>query len=218
MPTRGKVRIVAHRRRREGRTDFRHRLALVKSGKPRLVVRKSVNSMTVQIMKHDSKGDRAMVSVSSRNLTKFGLESPRGNIPTAYLTGFLCGTMAKKNGVKEAVLDIGLQASTKGSRIYGALKGCIDAGVEVPHSADILPPDERIRGLHIEQYSESQGKKVEVAKIFDQVKNSISSGSSKPTKSAKSKPAAKPRKAAKPTKPAKPKPAAKPGAKKAAAK
>jgi large subunit ribosomal protein L18 len=189
MPTRGKVRIVAHRRRREGRTDFRQRLALVKSGKPRFVVRKTVNSMTCQFVKHDSKGDMTVVSVSSRNLPGLGWKGSPGNIPAAYLTGFLCGIQARKSGLKEAVLDIGLQTSTKGSRIYGALKGAVDAGIAIPHSEDILPPIERIRGVHIEQFSESVGKKREVASNFDAVKKAIESGS-KPSKPA-TKPAAK---------------------------
>lgn len=171
--TRGKVRIIAHRRRREGRTDYRQRLALIKSEKPRFVVRRSVNSLTCQFIQHDSKGDRTLISVSSRNLDNFGWVGPRGNLPGAYLTGLLCGSLATRKGVKKAVLDIGLHASTKGSRIYSALKGCLDAGIDIPHSADILPPVERMRGLHIESYSE---KRKEVAKIFDEVKKHILSG------------------------------------------
>ena len=194
MPTRGKVRIISHRRRREGRTDFRSRLALVKSGKPRFIVRKSVNAVTCQVMNHDPKGDRAVVSVSTKNLADFGWKGATGNIPAAYLTGFLCGTIAKKSGVKAAVLDLGLQTSTKGSRLYGALKGALDAGINIPHSEDVLPPIERVRGQHIEQYSESQGKKKAVSTEFDSVKKSIESDKSKKettTKKAAKKPVKK---------------------------
>ena len=190
MPTRGKVRIVPQRRRREGRTDYRHRLAMVKSGKPRFVIRKSVNSMTCQFIEHDSKGDRTLVTVSSSNLPALGWKGSIGNIPAAYLTGLLCGIKAKKSGIKEAVLDIGLHTSTKGSRLYSALKGAVDAGIGIPHSDEIFPPEERIRGKHIEQHAESMGKKLQVSSLFDQVKKKIESGQS-PIKSAAKKPVPK---------------------------
>ena len=173
--TRGKVRVIGHRRRREQRTDYRHRLALLKSGKPRLIIRRSVNSITCQIAEHNAKGDRSLVTVTSRELDKFGWKGRKGNLPGAYLTGMLCGIEAKKKGVKNAVLDTGLHTSTKGSRIYGALKGVLDAGIDVPHSPDVLPPIERIRGLHIEEYSKSKGKLAGVSGMFDDVKLKLSS-------------------------------------------
>jgi len=146
--------IMPHRRRREQRTDYRQRLRLLKSRKPRLVVRASVNSITCQIVSHDSKGDRTLVSASSLELKKHGWKGHTGNLPAAYLTGFLCGQKAKKHKVKEAVLDMGLHISVKGSRIYASLKGAIDSGLDIPHSADILPPEDRIKGEHISKYAE----------------------------------------------------------------
>jgi large subunit ribosomal protein L18 len=41
-------------------------------------------------------------------------------------------------------LDIGLHVPSKGTRVFAALKGVVDAGVEVPYSEDIVPDDERI--------------------------------------------------------------------------
>jgi hypothetical protein len=46
-------------------------------------------------------------------------------------------------------LDIGLNPPIKGSRIYAALKGVVDSGLDIPHSPDILPDDSRISGEHI---------------------------------------------------------------------
>jgi large subunit ribosomal protein L18 len=174
--TRGKVRVIAHRRRRQGRTDYRKRLRLLKSGRPRLVVRKSLNSMSCQVVRHSPKGDSVLVTVTSKRLGKFGWNGTGGNLPGAYLTGLLCGTLAKKQGIGSAVLDTGLQTSTRGSRIYGTLKGALDAGLEVPHSPEVLPPIERIRGLHIEQYAESLGKKSGISKTFDGVRENILKG------------------------------------------
>jgi large subunit ribosomal protein L18 len=188
---RGKVRIIAHRRRRQGRTDYRHRLGLLKSGRPRLVIRKSLNSMTCQIVVHSPGGDRSVATATSRHLDGFGWSGPRGNLPCAYLTGLLCGTLARKEGVKSAVLDSGLHPSTRGSRIYSALKGALDSGLDIPHSPDILPPEERLRGSHIDRYAESQGRKSGMSKRFDMVRVNILEG--RPAK-APSKPAGKPAK------------------------
>ena len=53
---------VPFRRRREGKTDYRKRLKLLLSRKPRLVVRKSLNNIIAQIVEYDEKGDRVVVS------------------------------------------------------------------------------------------------------------------------------------------------------------
>jgi large subunit ribosomal protein L18 len=191
---RGKVRIVAHRRRRLGRTDYRSRLGLLRSGKPRLVIRKGLNSMTCQIVKHSPGGDRSLVTASSQHLRKFGWKGSSGNLPGAYLTGLLCGSLAKKQGIDSAVLDIGLHTSTKGSRIYGSLKGALDAGLQIPHSPDILPTVERLRGSHIEKHVQSSGKKSSMSGMFDEVRANIERGRARrapakkaPTKAAKTK-------------------------------
>ena len=52
-------------------------------------------------------------------------------------------------GHSKAILDIGLAASSRGSRAYAALRGMVEAGLDVPHSEEILPPDERVNGNHI---------------------------------------------------------------------
>ena len=49
----------------------------------------------------------------------------------------------------EAILDIGLAASTSGNRAYAALRGMVEAGMEIPHSEPVLPSDERVNGEHI---------------------------------------------------------------------
>ena len=64
--------------------------------------------------------------------------------------GFAVGKKAIAAGYNTAILDIGLAASTKGNRVYAALKGMIDAGLEIPHGEDVLPSDERIMGSHID--------------------------------------------------------------------
>ena len=136
--------IMPHRRRKEQRTDYHQRLRLLKSGQPRLVVRLSNSSITCQIVLHDPKGDKTIASATSFELRKHGWKGNTGNMPAAYLTGYLCGHKAKKKGTKEAIMDMGLHHSVKGSRIYSALKGAIDAGLTIPHSL-LLRADEVIQ-------------------------------------------------------------------------
>jgi large subunit ribosomal protein L5e len=38
-----------------------------------------------------------------------------------------------------AVLDVGLRRTTTGARVFGALKGAVDAGIFIPHSVKRFP-------------------------------------------------------------------------------
>ncbi|HIH16519.1 MAG TPA: 50S ribosomal protein L18, partial [Candidatus Diapherotrites archaeon] len=103
------------RRRREERTNYKKRLALLKSGKLRLVVRKTNNNSIVQVVKYAQAGDECLVVAQSGELRKLGWTRHTGNLPAAYLTGYLCGKKAKKQSLLEAVLDIGLLTPVHGS-------------------------------------------------------------------------------------------------------
>ncbi|MFW9787096.1 MAG: 50S ribosomal protein L18 [Candidatus Thorarchaeota archaeon] len=140
---------VKFRRRREGKTNYYRRKRLLLSRRPRLVVRKTNTNTIVQVVNASVVGDSTVASAISTELGNHGWEAGTGNIPAAYLTGYLAGLRAKSRGVKEAVLDVGLNPPVKGSRIYAALKGAVDAGLEVPHDPDIIPSDDRISGEHI---------------------------------------------------------------------
>lgn len=143
---------IPFRRRREGKTNYAKRLALLKSGKHRLVFRKSNRHYVVQIIKYNPKGDETIVHVTTKHLKKYGWLG-KSNVPSAYLCGYLAGKMALKLGIKDAVLDIGLLRAVKKSAGFAALKGALDAGLFVPHSNDALPDDARVSGKHIEEYA-----------------------------------------------------------------
>jgi large subunit ribosomal protein L18 len=156
-------RIIHFKRRIRKKTNYVKRLALLKSEKTRLIIRKSLSNISIQFINFKPNGDETIASAVSTELKKFGW-TKTGNIPAAYLTGLLAGKKAKDKNINEAVLDLGLQTSTKGSRLYAALKGVLDSGINVPHSKDILPSEERITGKHISE---------ELAKQFEDVKKKI---------------------------------------------
>ena len=141
------------RRRRSGRTNYAKRRKLIASGSARLVVRPSNKHIAAQIVRAEPLGDHVLASAHSSELKEFGWNAPCGNLPAAYLTGFLAGRRAKAEGVTEAVLDIGLHARGPGSRIFALAKGAIDGGLNLPHDDSALPTTERIHGQHVENYS-----------------------------------------------------------------
>ncbi|MCS7099244.1 MAG: 50S ribosomal protein L18 [Sulfolobales archaeon] len=147
---------VPLKRRREGKTNYYRRYRMIKSGqRVRAVVRKTNNYIIVQIVEFAPKGDITRVAAHSKELSKFGWRGDYNNTPAAYLTGLLAGLKAVKLGIVRAIPDIGLHRPVKGCRIFAAIRGLRDAGVNVPVSDEVIPPDSRVRGEHIVKYAES---------------------------------------------------------------
>lgn len=163
-----KLRFVPYRRKLDGRTNYRKRLKLLVSGTPRLIVRKTNKHTIVQIALYSDKGDRVIVTASSAVLKRLGWNHATGNLPAAYLTGLIAAKAALQKKVDNAIVDLGLQTPTHGSRVYAAIKGAIDAGLKIPCSEDALPSSERISGKHIADY-----KKSDIQKNFEDVKAAI---------------------------------------------
>lgn len=141
------------RRRKAGVTDYHRRLKLLRGQVPRAVVRVSNTRTTCQLVTWAAHGDHVSVNITGTDLVKkYGW--PEGHslksVPASYLVGYAMGKAALASGASEAVLDIGLASNSKGSRVYAALKGMCDAGLEIPHSEDVYPDDERLNGAHID--------------------------------------------------------------------
>jgi large subunit ribosomal protein L18 len=86
------------------------------------------------------------------------------SVSASYLVGFAMGKAAVASGESQAVLDIGLAASTPGGRVFSALKGMVDGGLEIPHGENVLPDESRLSGSHISD---------EVAAALESTKNAI---------------------------------------------
>lgn len=179
---------VSFRRKRVGKTDYRRRVKLLLSRTPRLVVRLGSRNITAQLISYSLKGDRVLASAHSKELGKYGWKGSGSNIPAAYLVGLLCGKRAMEKKQKKAIFDLGFQAPMKGGRIFTALKGALDAGLEIPHAEDALPGEARIRGEHVSKYAgllKGESKKVfseyfkrkldpaELPKHFEKVRKKI---------------------------------------------
>jgi large subunit ribosomal protein L18 len=134
----------SNRRREEGKTNYHRRLRLLKSKKLRVVIRASNNHIIVQIIQSKFGGDKVLVSAHSTELTsKFGWKANTGNVPAAYLTGFLAGLRAKKQNIYHRI------------RVLAAFKGILKSELDVPYKESFFPDDldERITGAQIEKFA-----------------------------------------------------------------
>jgi large subunit ribosomal protein L18 len=141
---------VKSKRHRDGRTDYRRRLKLLKSRKTRIVVRKSLKNIRVQFIGYYPQGDKVLASAISNELIKnYGWKYSTSTTSAAYLTGILAGKKANDIGIKEGILDIGRYRPSTGNKMFAALKGVLDAGIECPHDDTKIPTEDRILGKHL---------------------------------------------------------------------
>ena len=160
------MKVIAKQRRIEGKTNYLKRKRLLEGRKPRIAVRKTNRYIIIQYIDSKFAQDKIAASANSKDLLDYGwLERKTGclkSLGAAYLTGFLFGSKLKKLGLdkEEAILDTGLTRSTKGSRIYSAAKGIIDAKIKLNCSPEVFPEERRIKGENIKEF-------------FDKVKENI---------------------------------------------
>ena len=158
---------VPYRRRREHKTDYKARRILATSGSPRFVVRLSGSNILIQIVRSEVEGDHLLTQTSSAELAKrFGWLGGRKNTPAAYLLGLIAGRKAMNGGIEAAILDLGLKRPTRGSRLFAAVKGALDAGLKVPCDGDIMPGADRIEGAAIAEYARGLEDPLEYERRF----------------------------------------------------
>jgi large subunit ribosomal protein L18 len=161
-------RIVKVRRRRENKTDYTARINLLKSGTDRLIVRKTNRYILMQVAKSSQAQDTVNFGTSSKELLKFGLSEKGGvslkSISAAYLAGYLMGTKMKKAKINTAIADFGLARSTKGNRLYAALKGVVDSGVALSCDAKMFPSPERLAGKDMKNKIDIEAIKLKIQK------------------------------------------------------
>ncbi|KAL6189468.1 hypothetical protein ACLB2K_040857 [Fragaria x ananassa] len=128
--------------------------------KYRFVVRFTNKDIVAQIISSTISGDLVLASAYSHELPRYGLHVGLTNYAASYCTGLLLArrTLKKLEMDEEyegnleatgedfsvepgenrrpfrALLDVGLVRTTTGNRVFGALKGALDGGIDVPHS------------------------------------------------------------------------------------
>lgn len=140
-----------------------------KTPKYRFVVRHSNKDITCQIFSADMTHDVCFLAAYSHELPRYGVKVGLTNYAAAYCTGLLLARRVNKKlgldytGAKEvdgalfqveanpegkapfkALMDVGLRRTTTGAKIFGALKGASDGGLDIPHN------DRRFPGTKLE--------------------------------------------------------------------
>lgn len=134
--------------------------------KYRFIVRFTNKDVICQIAYARIEGDVIVCAAYSHELPRYGVKVGLTNYAAAYCTGLLLARRLLKKfkldsiyvgkeeadgeeyyvedeegqpGAFRAYLDIGLYRTTTGARIFGALKGAVDGGLDIPHSTKRFP-------------------------------------------------------------------------------
>jgi len=133
------------KRRREGKTDYKARIELLKGGIPRIVLRRSNRYFTAQYVKTEEARDKVIDGVNSIILLKYGWpEAQKGSLKSkiaGYLTGFLLGKriIDREGKNVNVIFDTGLSRSTPKSRNYAFAKGLKESGVKIRCDEKMFP-------------------------------------------------------------------------------
>ena len=144
---------VQKRRRREYKTDYLRRLKLLKSGKPRIVFRKTNNYVISQYVVSSEAQDKVEIGFDSRDLLKYGwptaAKGSLKSISASYLLGYLMGKKILKDKKETPIVDFGMIQSIHKTKVFAFIKGLIDSGVEIPSKEEAFPDESRIKGEHM---------------------------------------------------------------------
>ena len=135
------------RRIRDQKTNYNRRKNMLIGHRDFITVQISNENTQVQVLHPELTGDKVIASAHSRFLIEKGWKGSRKNIPAAYLTGYFAGKKALEKGTSSAILYSGRRRYTQ--RMAAALKGVIDAGLEIPADEKTFPTDDRINGEHL---------------------------------------------------------------------
>ena len=138
------------RRKKEGKTDYKLRLKLLKSGLPRIVIRKTNKYFIAQAIESNEARDVVLGGVCSKDLIKNGWDNKFAGslkrVPEGYLTGLL---LAKKWGKGKFIVDLGMARTLHGNRVYAVVNGLVDGGLDIAVNKKVFPSAERISGEHL---------------------------------------------------------------------
>ncbi|OYT34356.1 MAG: 50S ribosomal protein L18 [Candidatus Aenigmarchaeota archaeon ex4484_52] len=139
------------KRHRQGQTNYKKRYLLLLSQIPRFCIRITNTKIIAQLIEYKDYKDKTICSFSSDMLSKYKWIGAHKNIPCAYLTGFVCAKLCLEKNIKKAVVDIGLKKAQKGGRLFGCVKGAIDAGLDLNAKKEMFPKEDILNGKFIKK-------------------------------------------------------------------
>lgn len=134
--------------------------------KYRMIVRFTNKDIICQIAYARIEGDVIVCAAYAHELPRYGVKVGLTNYAASYCTGLLLARRLLKKfemdkiyigcedvtgeeynvediegqpGAFRAYLDVGLARTTTGARVFGAMKGAVDGGIDIPHSNKRFP-------------------------------------------------------------------------------
>lgn len=134
--------------------------------KYRMIVRFTNKDIICQIAYAKIEGDVIICAAYAHELPRYGVKVGLTNYAAAYCTGlllarrvlnkfgldkiyegndnidgdeYLVESQDGQPGAFRCYLDVGLARTTTGARVFGAMKGAVDGGLEIPHSTKRFP-------------------------------------------------------------------------------
>jgi large subunit ribosomal protein L18 len=163
---------IQKRRRREYKTDYLKRLKLLKSGKSRVVFRKTNKYVISQYVSSHEAQDKVEIETNSKELLKKGwpkdFEGSLKSIPASYLTGFLMATKIQKDKKDVPIVDLGMIKTIHKTKGFAFIKGLIEGGLKINCPEEAFPNQETIEGKNLKQ---------DFSKNFSEIKSKIEGGS-----------------------------------------
>ncbi len=155
------------RRRKEFRTDYKKRFALLKSRMPRIVFRKTNRYLIAQYAKSKEAQDKIIFGVNSKELLKYGWPEKESikSISAAYLTGYLAGKKILLKKLEEPILDFGMARVLNKTSPFAFIKGLVDSGVKIKCEKENFPDESRIKGEHLKNKIPFNEIKLKIEKI-----------------------------------------------------
>lgn len=155
------------RRRKEYRTDYKRRFALLKSGLPRIVFRKTNRYLIAQYVKSKEARDKIVFGIDSRELLKYGWPEKESikSISASYLTGCLIGKKILLKKLEKPIIDFGMARALHKTGVYAFIKGLIDSGIKIECNKENFPDESRIKGEHLKNKIPFDEIKLKIEKI-----------------------------------------------------
>jgi len=142
-------------RRKENKTDYSKRLKLLKGKSPRVVFRKTNKYIIAQYIRSKEAQDSVEIEVNSKRLLTKGwpkeFAGSLKSLPASYLTGYLMGTVIKKEKKETPVVDFGMIRVLHKTKVFAFLKGLKDAGIEIECEKEFFPEEEKIKGKNLKE-------------------------------------------------------------------
>jgi large subunit ribosomal protein L18 len=148
---------TVRKRRKQSKTDYLKRIKLLKSGKPRVVFRKTNRYIIAQYVVSKEAKDSIKIGVNSKILLKYGWPKEKigslKSLSASYLTGYIMGKKILKNKLEEPILDFGMIRTTHKTKVFAFLKGLIDSGIKIPCKEEAFPEESRImkEGINVNE-------------------------------------------------------------------